>query len=144
MAPGPGRSATPSTAALPVAGMQNTDPSADTCGCPSVRLPAGVPLSWMHCVVACPNAPAAFWPGQKSPVAAVRDAVPLVSGVRSTPNGAWNPVGVGRQSTLVMPSPTATHGFPESGLTPLVFVFQVGSHVPERHFGHGDAVFPLI
>src|SRR5262245_20117600 len=37
IAPGPGKSATPSTALLCVAGMQNVAASAAACGCPSLR-----------------------------------------------------------------------------------------------------------
>ena len=40
--------------------------------------------------------------------------------------------------------PTAVHAAPVSGLVVLVFVFQVASQVPERHFGHGEAVLPVM
>ena len=38
---------------------------------------------------------------------------------------------------------SVVHGAPAVGLVVSVFVFQVGSHVPERHFGHGEAVLPV-
>src|SRR5438552_168896 len=43
--PGPGREATPSTATLLVAGMQNAVARTEACGIPSVRSPARVPLT---------------------------------------------------------------------------------------------------
>src|SRR4029077_1193311 len=45
IAPGPGRSATPSTAGFPVGGMQKTDARMPWCGALSLRLPAGIPFS---------------------------------------------------------------------------------------------------
>ena len=144
IAPGPGRSATPSTAALPVAEMQKTEPSDATCAWPSLRLPASVPCSWTHCVLGWPKAPASTWFGQKMPLAAVMLTVPLVSGVRLTGSGAWNPGRLGRHWIVVSWRPTGVHAPPVSGLVVFVFVFQVGSHEPDRHFGHGDAVFPLM
>src|SRR5438105_15084702 len=103
MAPGPGRFATPSTATLPVFGMQKTAPSLAGCGSMSLRSPPGAPVSVMHRVVAWPNAPAlaSVWLGQNCPVAFVVDAVPLVSGLRLTGRGAWKPASGGRQSMVV-------------------------------------------
>src|SRR5689334_23169747 len=103
MAPGPGRFATPSTATLPVFGMQNTAPSLAGCGLLSLRSPPGAPVSVMHRAVVWPNAPAlaSVWLGQNCPVPFVKDAVPLVSGVRLTGSGAWKPASGGRQSIVV-------------------------------------------
>jgi len=84
VAPGPGRSATRLTVPLVVAGMQKTVASVAACGMPSVRSPAGDPVSVMHCVVAWPKAPACDWPGQNIPVALVMLALPVVRGFRST------------------------------------------------------------
>src|SRR6266699_2620798 len=58
VAPGPGRSATMFTVPLLVAGMQKTVASLAACGMPSVRLPAGEPVSCMHRVAGLPKAPA--------------------------------------------------------------------------------------
>src|SRR5690242_19166235 len=88
IAAGPGRSATPSTTELPVAGRQNTDPSTAGCGRPSLRSPGGEPRSTMRCVPGCPKAPALFWPGQNKPDGPVTDAVPVVC-VVSTDTAAW-------------------------------------------------------
>jgi hypothetical protein len=96
----------------------------------------------MHWAAAWPKAPALFWPVQKMPVALVLETVPVVSGVRSTPRGAWNPARLGRQSVVVSGAPVGVQDAPESALRPPVFVFQVESHVPEMHFGHGEAEFP--
>src|SRR5207244_6210213 len=143
IAPGPGRSATPSTAALPVAGMQKTEARLELCGAPSEMSPAGMPVSRMHCAVVCPKAPASVCGLQNRPFAAVFDAVPVVSGVRSTGRGAWKPGSDGRQSVVVSWLPVGVQAAPVSGLVVFVFVFQLGSHAPERHFGHGEAVLPL-
>ena len=58
--PGPGRSADASTVGLNVGGMQNVPTSVDACPAPSVRLPAGDPVSVIVCAPppAGPNAPA--------------------------------------------------------------------------------------
>src|SRR5262249_49848731 len=120
IAPGPGRSATPSTAGFPVPGMQKTEPRIELCGIMSLRFPAGMPTSAIRCAVDCPKAPALTWPivgfitsgglgGQKTPVALVLELVPDVSGVRSTPSGAWKPPSEGGQSLLVMRVPTGVH-----------------------------------
>jgi hypothetical protein len=103
-----------------------------------------MPVSVMHWVVGCPKAPASVCEGQKSPSAAVFVTVPVVSGVRSTGNGAWKPGSDGRQSMVVSWAPVGVQAAPVSGLVVLVFVFQVGSHAPEMHFGHGEAVLPLM
>src|SRR5438046_5780109 len=68
VAPGPGRSTTAFTVPLPVAGMQTTTPSPAACGAPSVRLPAAMPVSVMHCVLAWPKAPLLSCLVQQSPV----------------------------------------------------------------------------
>src|SRR5262245_38563359 len=144
IAPGPGRSATPSTAAFPVAGMQNTAARCALCPAPSPRLPPAWPVSLMHWAPVWPKAPALFWPGQKIPLAAVIVTVPLVSGVRLTGSGAWKPARFGRHWIVVSCVPTGVHAAPVSGLIVFVFVFQLGSHAPERHFGQGEAVLPLM
>src|SRR5437588_677062 len=76
--------------------------------------------------------------------AVVRDAVPVVSGVRSTASGAWNPAMLGRQSMLVWPAPVGVHGAPASGLVDPVFVIHVTSHAPARHCGQGAASLPVM
>src|SRR5579862_2475949 len=105
-----------------------------------------MPVSWMQRVAACPNAPGwpEFCPGQKPPVVLVRDAVPVVSGARLIPSGAWKPGRLGRQSVLVSPEPVGVHDAPASGLVSPVFVIQVASHVPEMHWGHGAASLPVM
>ena len=95
-------------------------------------------------MLGCPKAPASVWLGQKSPFAAVSDAVPLVRGVRSTGNGAWKPGSDGRHWMVVSWIPTGVQAAPVSGLVVLVFVFQLGSQEPETHFGHGEAVLPVM
>jgi hypothetical protein len=45
MAPGPGREAEPSTAPLPVAGMQKVEARVMLFGAPGASAPAGVPFS---------------------------------------------------------------------------------------------------
>src|SRR2546425_11782915 len=84
VAPGPGRSARRLNVPLLVAGMQKTVASMAACGMPSVRLPAGEPVSFMHRVAGLPKAPACVWLGQKFPLALVRLALPVVRGFRST------------------------------------------------------------
>src|ERR1041384_587743 len=98
----------------------------------------------MRCVLGCPKAPASICDGQKKPSAAVLEAVPVVSGVRSTGSGAWKPGSDGRQSMVVSWLPVGVQAAPVSGLVVFVFVFQVGSQAPEMHFGHGEAVLPLM
>src|SRR6266403_2257695 len=84
VAPGPGRSATMFTVPLLVMGIQKTVASTAACGMPSVRLPAGEPVSLMHRVADLPKAPACVWPEQNTPVAMVLLALPVVRGFRST------------------------------------------------------------
>ena len=143
-APGPGKSSMLSIAAFPVAGMQKTEARFELCGRPSERLPAGMPVSVMHWVVGWPKAPASVCEGQNIPVAAVLEAVPVVSGVRSTGSGAWKPGSDGRQSMVVSWLPVGVQTALVSGLNVFVFVFQLGSQCPERHFGHGEAVLPVM
>src|SRR5262249_4149486 len=146
--PGPGRSAAPSMAAEPVAGMQNTEPSTAGCGLPSVRSPAGLPFSLMHSArgpdVAGPpkpkapgkpnGRPAAARPGQKLPSAAVFEAPEVLSGFRFTANGARRVAGGGGQSCVVSWAPTGVHARPARG---------AALQVPEMHFGHGEVALPV-
>ena len=69
---------------LLVAGMQKTVASVAACGAPSVRLPAGAPVSMMHRVAVLPKAPACVWPVQKNPVALVALTLLVVRGFRPT------------------------------------------------------------
>src|SRR5206468_11985902 len=124
--------------------MQKTDARFGLCGRPSERSPAGMPVSVMHWVVGWPKAPGSVCDGQKDPPAAVFEAVPVVSGVRSTGSGAWKPGSDGRQSVVVSWLPVGVQAWLVSGLVVLGFVFQVGSQAPEMHFGHGEAVLPLM
>jgi hypothetical protein len=118
IAPGPGSAATPSTATLPVFGMQNTEAIAETCAAPSLRFPAGVPVSLMQSAVGLPKAPAlaSVCPteAQMRPSVAVCEAVPVVSGVRLTGSCAWKPASGGRQSSVVSRVPTPLHAEPLS------------------------------
>src|SRR5205823_14595662 len=70
--------ATMFTVPLLVIGMQKTVPSMAACGAPSVRLPAHMPVSVMQRVAGLPKAPACVWPVQKTPVALVKLALPVV------------------------------------------------------------------
>ena len=70
--------------------------------------------------------------------------MPVVSGARSIGNGAWKPASEGRHSIVVGPLPPGVQMALVSGLVLLVFVFQVGSQWPEMHFGHGEAVLPVM
>src|SRR5438094_384459 len=110
VAPGPGRSARRLNVPLLVAGMQKTVASLAACGMPSVRSPAGMPVSVMHLVPPWPKAPGFVWLGQKLPVALVTLTLPVVRGFRSTLNApAKNPMpSSGGQSWLVLP----VAGFP--------------------------------
>src|SRR5690242_20645670 len=146
MAPGPGRFATPSTATLPVFGMQKTAPSFAGCGLLSLRSPPAAPVSVMHRAVVWPNAPAltTVWLGQNCPVAFVRDAVPLVSGLRLTGRGAWNPASGGRQSMVVPLALADEHASPLSSPSELLTSFHEVSHVPEMQVGHGEALLPVM
>src|SRR5438094_225421 len=102
--PGPGRSATPSTAGLLVGGMQKAAPSVDGCGMLSVRSPAGLPVTTMRFASGLTKAPAVRWLAQKSLSAAMRGADPVVKGSKVTGSGAWNapPPISGGQSMLVV------------------------------------------
>jgi len=95
---------------LLVAGMQKTVASLAACGMPSVRSPAGMPVSVMHLVPPWPKAPGFVWLGQKLPVALVTLTLPVVRGFRSTLKApAKNPMpSSGGQSWLVLP----VAGFP--------------------------------
>ena len=61
--PGPGRSASPSSARLPVGGMQKLLTSTPGCGRPSVRSPAGEPF----CVITTAVTPGSRCPGLGPP-----------------------------------------------------------------------------
>src|SRR5438477_1210223 len=128
--------------------MQKTDAIAETCGCPSLMSPAGVPVSLMHWVVVLPNAPALVsvcpTDAHMRPSVAVLDAVPVVSGVRSTGSCAWKPASGGRQSSVVIRVPTPVHAPPLSSPGEPFTSVQDASHVPEMHFGHGEALFPVM
>src|SRR5262249_52412623 len=92
--PGPGRSASPSSARLPVGGVQKLLTGTAGCGRPSVRSPAGepfcvittavtpgIPLSGSGATVV-PNAPACPCAGQNSPSGVEVVIVDEVSGLR--------------------------------------------------------------
>src|SRR5262249_27189303 len=106
-APGPGRSAAGSIATLPVFGMQKTDASLEGCGSPSLRSPAGDPVSLMHWALVLPKAPlvrcavAAGGLGPKFPAVPVFGRVPVLSGLRVTARGARKFAGFGGQSCVV-------------------------------------------
>src|SRR5947207_14965020 len=108
VAPGPGRSTTAFTVPLPVAGMQKTTPSLAAGGAPSFRLPAAMPVSVMHCVVAWPKAPLLSWPAQKFPLPVplmlVTLELPVVRGFSSTASAPLKspPPNSGGQSWLVL------------------------------------------
>src|SRR5438132_8318983 len=106
--------------------------------------PAGAPVSMMHWAPPCPKAPASVCGLQKRPSAAVFVAVPVVRGSSATGNGAWKPGREGRHWMVVSWVPTGVQVALVSGLVVFVFVFQLGSQCPERHLGHGEAVFPLM
>src|SRR5690348_1179769 len=97
----------------------------------------------MHCAVVWPKAPALFC-GQNIPVELVMKVVPVVSGLRLMGRGAWKPGRLGRHWLVVSLVPTAVHTALVSGLVVDVLVFQVGSQCPERHFGQGETVLPLM
>src|SRR5262249_7074940 len=91
-APGPGREAAPSTRALLAFGMRNTDGSVHGAGVAAGSVPDGEPV-WVievqfavlpkHPIADCPEPVPC--PGQKTPPAPVLWAVPVTSGLRSTP-----------------------------------------------------------
>src|SRR5262245_61330629 len=110
-APGPGKSAEPSIRPLPVAGMQNTDPSVAVSGGPMVRFPAGEPVSLMLVAAPVPNAPGVVWPGQKLPPTSDLFATPVVSGFRTTANGE-RPGPNAMQSCDCPVSESGVHGAP--------------------------------
>ena len=85
-APGPGRLADPSTAPLPVPGMQKVDPRVTGFGTPVVIRPAGTPFSLIVRHALLPKQPAALtpWPGQNWPVAFVEVRVLVSAGERLT------------------------------------------------------------
>src|SRR5262249_24205026 len=101
--PGPGRLASPSSAWLPVAGMQKLLTSTPAWAAPSVRSPAGDPFWVIASAAVWPNAPAFGWNGQNSPSAAAAVTVDEVSGLRLTPSVAAKVPGLRRQSRLVTP-----------------------------------------
>src|SRR5882672_10120586 len=104
------------------------------CGFISVRLPPGDPFCLIARVVACPKAPALFWPGQNWPVLDVVMLAPVVSGERLTGRAPTYWLALGGQSLLVIRLPTAVHDLP--AFAPVV-------HVPLTHFGHGEATLPV-
>src|SRR5262245_1147430 len=57
---------------------------------------------------------------------------------------AWKPGSDGRQSMVVCCTDNVLHALPPSGPGVSVFVFPLASHVPGRHFGHGEAVLPVM
>jgi hypothetical protein len=152
MAPGPGKSKAASTPALPVEGMQKTDPRPSGCAAPSVRSPAGVPVSTIRCgsqapvpepvqqengapapeqlALAMPNAPGFPWLGQKRLVALVREAVLVVSGLMESEMDPICFVGSGGHSTVVPRLPTPAQVLP---------AFGPALQLPPRHSGQGEA-----
>src|SRR5207244_1584404 len=71
---------------------------------PSVRSPAGDPVSLKHCAFARPKTPACVWFGQNIPSALVMLALPVVRGFRSTLSAPLNspPPAWGGQSWVVV------------------------------------------
>src|SRR5947199_8710998 len=69
VAPGPGRSARRLNVPLLVAGMQKTVASLAACGMPSVRSPAGMPVSVMVLLDPWPTAPGFVLLGPDLPAA---------------------------------------------------------------------------
>jgi len=152
VAPGPGRPATEFTVPLAVMGMQKTDASRAACGMPSVRLPAFVPVSVMHCVAGWPKAPLVTWPGQKAPVALVMLAAPVVRGFRPTSRAPLNnPLpNSGGQSWVVfvvavLPVVAVVEQAPPAfgpALQPVAPVPLQGG-VPHWHRGQGEVALPV-
>ena len=85
-APGPGRFADPSTAPLPVPGMQKVAARVAVVGAPIVRGPAATPFSLIVRQSLLPKQPCAVtvWPGQNWPVAFVEVRVLVSDGERLT------------------------------------------------------------
>ena len=157
VAPGPARSTTRFTVPLPVAGMQKTTPSLAACGAPSVRSPAAMPVSVMHCVLPWPKAPAWTWPAQKFPLPVplmlVTLALPVVRGFRSTASAPLKspPPNSGGQSWLVL----LVAAFPVVELVeqapPLlgpkvqpVAPLPLQGGVPQLHFGQGEPLLAVM
>src|SRR5262249_17918909 len=137
-----------STATLPVFGMQNTAAMCDSCGFLSLTSPAGIPVAAIRRVAGWPNAPAfaSVWPTEvhMRPSVAGLDAVPVVSGVRSTGSCAWKPGSGGRQSRVVSNEPAGAHALPLSSPGEPFTSIHDESHVPEMHVGQGDMLFPVM
>jgi len=136
------------TVPLLVAGMQKTVASTAACGMPSVRLPAGEPVSLMHRVAGLPKAPACVWLGQKAPVALVLLELPVVRGFRLTLSAPLkSPLpSSGGQSWLVLP----VAGLPvvelvEQAMPAFGPALQVPLQggVPQAHCGQGAASLPV-
>src|ERR1051326_6953548 len=130
-APGPGTSATPSIAVLPVAGTQK-GPAAVSWRGVEPRTPAPCVRTVRASVR--PNAPGCAWPGQKRPAASLFSSVPVVSGERTTFSGAMNCPGAGGQSSDVSSVPTAWHGCPPFG---------PALQLPPTQRGQGEATLPV-
>ena len=127
---------------LLVAGMQKTVASVAACGAPSVRFPAGAPVSVMHRVTGLPKAPACVWPVQKNPVALVTLTLLVVRGFRPTGSAPTkSPIpSSGGQSWLVLlvaglpVVALVVQGMPEFG---------PALQVPPLHCGQGAASLPV-
>jgi len=154
--PGPGRSATGSSAKFPVFGTQNDPAITPACAAPSLRFPAATPVCLIVRAVDCPNAPACVCPEQKIPVALVSAVAPVVraSGMLS---GVTNVESFGGQSSVVLSVPTGLHASP--WLRPALHVFTQSAfvvhdlpvlveqcpetHVVFTHCGHGAVPLPV-
>ena len=114
-APGAGRSLSPSTTALPVAGMQNVPESVVAKGFERSE-PSGEPVS-VILPASPPNAPGCVWPGQKFPAGSEAVEVPVVIGARATASRPLKPVAAGGHSMVVFLDPTPPlHGGVVDGL----------------------------
>ena len=130
------------TVPLLVAGMQKTVASLAACGMPSVRLPAGEPVSCMHRVATWPKAPACVWPEQNIPLALVLLELPVVSGFRSTLSAPLkSPLpSSGGQSWVVL----LVAGLPVVALVEQAMpAFGPAVQVPPLHCGQGAASLPV-
>jgi len=130
------------TVPLLVAGMQKTVASMAACGMPSVKLPAGEPVSFMHRVAGLPKAPGCDWLAQKIPVALVKLELPVVRGFRSTLSAPLkSPLpSSGGQSWLVL----LVAGLPVLALVEQAMpAFGPAVQVPPLHCGQGAASLPV-
>src|SRR5262249_1667289 len=109
---GPGRSASPSSARLPVGGMQKLLTSTPEWDRPSLRSPAGDPFCTIACVAAWPKAPACPCAGQNSPSAAWVLSVAELSGLRLTGSVATKVPPPGMQSSDVSVLLLVVQGWP--------------------------------